>query len=39
MLREILDSRGAIDGLPCLIVYAEVTGPGVVRVGDTVERL
>lgn len=39
MLREILGSRGAIDGLPCLGVYAEVVGPGVVRVGDTVERV
>jgi uncharacterized protein YcbX len=39
MLREILDSRGAIDGLPCLGVYAEVAGPGFVRVGDAVERL
>ncbi len=39
MLREILARRGAIDGQPCLGVYAEVVGPGVVRVGDTVERV
>ncbi|HJU48032.1 MAG TPA: MOSC N-terminal beta barrel domain-containing protein [Gaiellaceae bacterium] len=39
MLREILDGRGAIEGLPCLGVYAEVVGAGVVRVGDAVERV
>lgn len=39
MLREILATRGAIDGQPCLGVYAEVLTPGVVRVGDPVERV
>lgn len=39
VLRAILDRRGPIHGLPCLGVYAEVTAPGVVRVGDPVERV
>ena len=37
MLRDILARRGAIDGQPCLGVFAEVIEPGVVRVGDPVE--
>ena len=37
MLRDILAHRGAIDGQPCLGVFAEALEPGVVRVGDRVE--
>jgi uncharacterized protein YcbX len=36
VLRELLDGRGAVDGEPCLGVYAEVLEPGTVRVGDEV---
>ena len=37
VLRELIATRGAVDGEPCLGVYAEVLEPGVVRVGDPVE--
>lgn len=37
VLRELLATRGAIDGKACLGVYAEVLEPGVVRMGDAVE--
>jgi MOSC domain-containing protein len=37
VLRELLDTRDAGDGEPCLGVYAEVVEPGTVRVGDLVE--
>ncbi len=37
MLRDILARRVAIDGEPCLGVFAEVDVPGVVRVGDRFE--
>ena len=36
VLRELLETRGPVDGEPCLGVYAEVLEPGVVRVGDEV---
>jgi MOSC domain-containing protein len=36
VLRELIATRGAVDGEPCLGVYAEVLEPGVVRVGDSV---
>jgi uncharacterized protein YcbX len=35
-LRELIDARGANNGLACLGVYAEVLTPGLVRVGDPV---
>jgi uncharacterized protein YcbX len=37
VLRELIEKRGPVDGEPCLGVYAEVLGPGIVRVGDAVE--
>jgi uncharacterized protein YcbX len=39
VLRELIETRGPVDGEPCLGVYAEVLEPGVVRVGDEVEPL
>ena len=36
VLRELIATRGAVDGESCLGVYAEVLEPGVVRVGDAV---
>jgi uncharacterized protein YcbX len=39
VLRELIDTRGPVDGEPCLGVYAEVLEPGLVRVGDEVEAL
>jgi len=37
VLRELIDARGALDGVACLGVYAEVLEPGLVCVGDTLE--
>ena len=37
VLRELIETRGRIDGEACLGVYAQVLEPGVVRVGDAVE--
>ena len=37
VLRELLETRGPVDGESCLGVYAEVLEPGVVCVGDEVE--
>ena len=39
VLRELIETRGPVDGEPCLGVYAEVLEPGVVRVGDEVVLL
>jgi uncharacterized protein YcbX len=39
VLRELIEKRGPIEGEPCMGVYAEVLEPGLVRVGDAVERL
>ena len=39
VLRELIETRGPVNGEPCLGVYAEVLEPGVVRVGDGVELL
>ena len=36
VLRELLAERGAVEGEPCLGVYAEVLEAGVLRVGDAV---
>lgn len=36
VLRELIETRGAVDGEACLGVYAEVLEPGTVRVGDPV---
>lgn len=37
VLRELLSTRGPVEGEACLGVYADVLEPGVVRVGDAVE--
>ena len=37
VLRELIDARGALDGVACLGVYAEVLEPDLVCVGDTLE--
>jgi len=37
VLRELIDARGALEGVACLGVYAEVLKPGLVCVGDKLE--
>jgi uncharacterized protein YcbX len=39
VLRELIETRGLVEGEACLGVYAEVLEPGVVRVGDDVQVL
>jgi len=37
ILRDLIDARGALDGVAYLGVYAEVLEPGLVQVGDKLE--
>jgi hypothetical protein len=37
VLRELIQTRGALDGEACLGVYVDVVEPGLVRVGDELE--